>query len=288
MYDVAIVGAGAAGLSAALTLKLLNRSFIWLGGSQMSAKVRKAEKIKNYPGLTNVSGEELSNAFLKQMEESGISVTKKTVTGVYQMDKSYTILCDKEEFSSRAVIVTTGVEAVKQIKGEAEFLGRGVSYCATCDGFLYKSKTIAVVCTDKSLEEEVKYLATLANKVYFFPIYKGAEVEGENISVCAGLPTAIEGDMRAKKIVGAFGEIDIDGAFFLKTAIAPSALIGGIETDGSHIKVDRMCRTNLAGCFAAGDCTGRPYQYAKAVGEGNVAAYSANEYLSVNFPRSAK
>lgn len=288
MYDVAIIGAGAAGLSAALTLKLLNRNFIWLGSTEMSNKVLKAEKIKNYPGLPAVSGEELAAAFLSQMESEGISVTKKTVTGVYQMDKSYSILCGQEEFSARAVILTTGVESVKQIEGEAEFLGRGVSYCATCDGFLYKGKTIAVVCTDKSLEEEVKYLASLAKTVYFFPLYKGVEVEGENISVCAGFPTKIEGDMRAKKIAGAFGEIDIDGAFFLKTAIAPSALIGGIQTEGGHIKVDRMCRTNLAGCFAAGDCTGRPYQYAKAVGEGNVAAHSANEYLSENFPRSAK
>lgn len=288
MYDVIIVGSGAAGLSAALTLKLLNRSFIWLGGNGMSAKVYKAEKIKNYPGLTNVSGEELSAAFLKQMEENGISITKKTVTGIYQMDKSYTVLCGDEEFSSRAVIVATGVENVKQIQGEAEFLGRGVSYCATCDGFLYKGKTIAVVCTDKSLEEEVKYLAALAKRVYFFPVYKGVEVKDENITVCSGLPAKIEGDMRAKKIVGPFGELDIDGVFFLKTAIAPSALIGGIQTEGGHIKVDRMCRTNLEGCFAAGDCTGRPYQYAKAVGEGNVAAHSANEYLSASFPRSAK
>lgn len=282
MYDVAIIGAGAAGLSAALTLKLLNRSFIWLGSAEMSNKVLKAEKIKNYPGLPAVSGDELASAFLSQMEKEGISVTKKTVTGVYQMDKSYSILCGQEEFSSRTVILTTGVESVKQIEGEAEFLGRGVSYCATCDGFLYKDKTIAVVCTDKSLEHEISYLSDIAKKVYLFPIYKEVEVSSDNIEICKGRPLKIEGDRRAKKIVSAEGERDIDGVFFLKTAVSPAVLVAGIETENGQIKVDRHCRTNLEGCFAAGDCTGRPYQYAKAVGEGNVAAHAVNEYLNEN------
>lgn len=282
MYDVAIIGGGAAGLSAALTLKLLKRSFIWLGGSQISAKISRAERIKNYPGLPDISGAELSSAFLNQMEREGISLTSLTATGVYQTEEGYVTLCNKEEFSSRAVILSTGVESVKQIKGEQEFLGRGVSYCATCDGFLYKGKTIAVVCTDKSLEKESEFLASIAGKVYFFPIYKGAALEGENVSVCAGMPLAVEGDRRARKIITAAGQIDVDGVFFLKTAVAPSALVGGLKTEGGHVVVDRACRTNLAGCFAAGDCTGRPYQYAKAVGEGNVAAHSANEYLSAS------
>lgn len=280
MYDVAIIGAGAAGLSAALTLKLLNKNFIWFGSAEMSNKVLKAEKIKNYPGLPSVSGEELAAAFRFQMEKEGISVTQKTVTGVYQLDNYYSILCGQEEFSSRAVILTTGVESVKQIAGEAEFLGRGVSYCATCDGFLYKNKTIAVVCTDKSMEHEIKYLSDLAGKVYLFPLYKNVEVGAENIEFCRGIPLKVEGGCRAEKIVSADGARDIDGVFFLKTAVSPAVLVAGIEEEKGQIKVDRQCRTNLAGCFAAGDCTGRPYQYAKAVGEGNVAAHSANEYLN--------
>lgn len=280
MYDVAIVGSGAAGLSAALTLKLLNRNFVWFGSDDISGKITKAEKIKNYPGLISVSGEEMASVFFRQAEEENISVTKKTVTGVYQMDRSFSILCGSEEFSSRAVILATGVEAVKQIEGEAEFLGRGVSYCATCDGFLYKGKTIAVVCTDKSLEHEAKYLAEIAGKVYFFPIYKGAELSLGNVETMRGMPKKISGGLRVKKITCLDGEIDIDGVFFLKTAVSPAVLVGGINAEGGHVVVDRGCRTNLEGCFAAGDCTGRPYQYAKAVGEGNVAAHSANEYLN--------
>lgn len=280
MYDVAVIGGGAAGLSAALTLKLLKRSFIWLGGGGISAKISRAERIKNYPGLPDISGAELAAAFLDQMKKEEISVTPLTATGVYQTEGGYTTLCNKEEISSRAVILATGVEAVKQIKGEAEFLGRGVSYCATCDGFLYKGKTVAVVCTDKSLEKEAELLASIAGKVYFFPVYKGAALGGENVSVCAGMPLAVEGDRRARKIVSAAGLIDVDGIFFLKTSVAPSALVGGLKTEGGHVVVDRQCRTNLAGLFAAGDCTGRPYQYAKAAGEGNVAAHSANEYLN--------
>jgi len=246
----------------------------------MSAKVLKAEKIKNYPGLAAVSGEELAAAFLNQMEKEGISVTKKTVTGVYQLGESYSLLCDQEEISARAVILATGVEAVKQISGEAEFLGRGVSYCATCDGFLYKGKSVAVVCTDKSLEHEVTYLSTLAARVYLFPLYKNVEISASNVEICRGKPLAVTGSKRAEKIVSAEGEIAVDGVFFLKTAVSPAVLVAGLNVENGRVVVDRMCKTNLSGCFAAGDCTGRPYQYAKAVGEGNVAAHSANEYLA--------
>ena len=93
------------------------------------------------------------------------------------------------------------------------------------------------------------------------------------------MPLAIEGGKRVEKIVYKDRQIEVDGVFLLKTAIAPSALVPGLATDGGNVVVDRQGKTNLAGCFACGDCTGRPYQYAKAVGEGNVCAHSAVEYL---------
>ena len=280
MYDTAIIGTGPAGISAALTLQALKKKFILFGSRQLSQKIRVAEKIRNYPGLSDVSGERMQRAFLEQLDQMQIPITDKTVTGIYNMGTHYGILCDQEMFEAKTVIMATGVEAVKPVPGELEFVGRGVSYCATCDGFLYKDKTLGVLCTTKDLEHEIKYLADLAQKVYLIPLYKNVQVQADNVEIIRHKPSAIEGGMKAEKMVFEDREVAVDGIFMLKQAVAPSVLLYGLETAEGHITVDRGCKTNLPGCFAAGDCTGRPYQYVKAAGEGNVAAHSAAEYLA--------
>jgi thioredoxin reductase (NADPH) len=157
-----------------------------------------------------------------------------------------------------------------------------VSYCATCDGFLYKDKTIGVLCTSKEMEHEIEYLASLAKKVYLVALYKDVGITAENVELVQGMPLSIDGVKRVEKWTFKDKEIPLDGIFMLKNAVTPSVLVGGLKTENGQIVVDRMCATNLKGCFAAGDCTGRPYQYAKAVGEGNVAAHSVNAYLAEN------
>ena len=281
-YDVAIIGGGATGISSALTLKSLNKNFIWFGKKSFSEKIRKAELIRNYPGLPSITGEELARSFLTHAEEMGIEITEKTVTGVYMLGTHYAIACDKETFEAKTVILATGVESVKPIKGELEYLGRGVSYCATCDGFLYKDKTIAVVCSSKEYLHEVEYLSQIAKKTYFVPMYKTDEELGENIELLRGIPTEIVGDKKVNGLCFKEQTVPVDGVFFLKSAISPSALVPGLEMENGHVKVDRDCKTNLPGCFAGGDCTGRPYQYVKATGEGNVSAHSAIAYLAQN------
>lgn len=279
MYEVAIIGTGPAGLSVALTLQSLQKNFIWFGKGALSEKIYKAERIKNYAGLSFVTGREMQSAFLKQIREADIEITEKTVTGVYALGTHYVVACNQETFQAKTVILATGVESVKPLRGEEAFLGRGVSYCATCDGFLYKDKTIAVVCTSKDYEHEIEYLAGIAKKVYLAPVYKDVGTFADNVEIVKGMPVAIEGEKRVQKLVYKDKSIDIDGVFMLKMAIAPSALVPGLATEGGHVIINRRGETNLAGCFACGDCTGRPYQYAKAVGEGNVCAHSAIEYL---------
>lgn len=280
MFDTAIIGTGPAGISAALTLKALKKNVILFGSGQLSGKIRAAEKIRNYPGLPMVTGSQMQQAFLRQLEEMEIPITGKTVTGIYDMGDHYGILCDQEQFDAKTVILATGVEAVKPIEGELEFVGRGVSYCATCDGFLYKNKTIAVLCTTKDLEHEIDYLADLAAKVYLIPLYKDVQVRGENIEIVMQKLQRITGTMKVQQVEFADSVIPVDGVFMLKQAVTPSVLLYGLDCKDGHIVVDRACRTNLPGCFAAGDCTGRPYQYVKAAGEGNVAAHSVVEYLA--------
>lgn len=280
MFDIAIIGSGPAGVSAALTLHALKKNFIWFGSRKLSEKIRLAEKIRNYPGLTEVSGEQLQQAFVRQISDAGIGITEKTVTGVYPMGDYFAILCDQEAFEAKAVILCTGVAAVKPVPGELEFVGRGVSYCATCDGALYRGKTILVECTTKELEHEVEFLASLASKVYLVPLYKNVQVSGDNIELLRRKPLAIEGERKVQQVVLEDRSIPVDGVFMLKDAVVPTVLVQGIEASEGHVAVDRQCRTNIPGCFAAGDCTGRPYQYVKAAGEGNVAAHSAVEFLA--------
>ncbi|MBR2320794.1 MAG: FAD-dependent oxidoreductase [Clostridia bacterium] len=287
MVDCIIVGSGVAGISAALTLQSNRKSFLLFGNKGLSEKIEKAEKIHNYPGLSDVSGKAFVESLQAQLSEAEIEVKEEKVAGVYALKDKFILLTQGgQQYESRTVILACGVESIKQIDGEEDFLGRGVSYCATCDGFLYKDKTIAVVCTTKRLEHEIGYLADFAKKVYLIPMYKGVEIDRENVTTIRKMPAKIEGGKRVESLVFAAppsGEIPailpIDGVFMLRESVSPAVLVGGLATEDGHVAVNRDMSTNLKGCYAAGDCTGRPYQYAKAVGEGNIAAHSVSEFL---------
>ena len=284
MYDCIIIGSGPAGISAALTLKANAKSFVMLGKKSLSAKIEKAENIANYPGLYSISGQDFCTALKDQLAREEIDVLEEKAVGVYALKGKFLVQAEgNNTYESRTVILACGVENGKPIVGEEEFLGRGVSYCATCDGMLYKGKKIAVYCTTKSQEHEIEYLASLAEKVYLMPLYKGSSVQAGNVETVMKVPEKIEGGLKVKSLTVKGGQsFDVDGVFILRDSVAPSALVGGLACEGGHVVVDRACRTNIGGLFAAGDCTGRPYQYVKTAGEGNVAAHSAVEYLAEN------
>ena len=280
MYDVAIIGTGPAGLSAALTLKLHNKEIIWFGSPEMSDKVGKSEKIANYPGVPMVSGAELNRKFREQADEMGLVSEDKRVTNIAAMGDHYMILADNEMYEARTVLLSTGIAAAKGMENEARLLGAGVSYCATCDGFLYKGKTVAVYCTDERMAHDIKYLEEISGKLYIYTSF-GYTTDAENAEVLRLPVKKLDGGMKCDSIELTDGtKIDVDGVFILRPAIAPSTVMPGLEMDGAHIRVDRSQETNFKGCFAAGDCTGRPYQIAKATGEGNVAAHAILERLS--------
>lgn len=280
MYDTAIIGTGPAGISAALNLKLHNKDIIWFGAQELSDKVRKSEKIANYPGMGLVTGQELNQRMEKHREEMELAITDRMVTNITKTKKGYMLLADNEIYEARTLLLATGVIAAKGFEGEAELLGRGVSYCATCDGFLYKEKTIAVFCAAPRYEHEVEYLAGIADKVYLYTSYSGCEIDLPNVERLSKPMRKILGEERVNSVELADGsERHVDGVFILRNAVAPATLLAGLAMDGAHIVVDRIQATNHPGCYAAGDCTGRPYQIAKAVGEGNVAAHSILEYL---------
>ena len=279
MYDLLIIGSGPAGVSAALSAKARGVDFLWFGTRALSAKIEKAERIMNYPGLPAVTGAEMRDAFLRQLDGLGISILEERVNSIYGMGGYYTALVNEKMYEGRAVLLATGVSGSREIPGESRLLGRGVSYCATCDGALYRGKRIAAVCTDPSLEEEIEFLAGLAAEVFLCTSYKDCGVRRDNVRHVVGYPAEILGEERATGIVCCGETVEAEGVFCLRPCVAPAALLPGLAAEGGHILVDRQQRTNLPGCFAAGDCTGRPYQYAKAAGEGNVALHSVLDYL---------
>ena len=281
MYDTAIIGAGPAGISAALNLSIHGKSLLWIGSRRLSDKISKAENISNYPGFPNADGATLARAFQHHIEVMGLRITDAMVNSIMPMGDHYALLAGPDFYEARTLILATGVNLTGGLQGEAELLGRGVSYCATCDGGLYRGRTVAVICANPRFEHEAAFLATLAARVYFFPTYKNPALAGPNIETPAGFPRAVLGEERVTALALSTGDtLPVDGVFCLRDAIALSTLLPGLKTENGHIAVNREMAASLPGVYACGDCTGRPYQYAKAVGEGNVAAHSAIEYLS--------
>ena len=282
IYDVAIIGAGPAGVSAALNLKVHEKNYIWLGSKTLSDKVGKAERVANYPGLPGVTGAELSAAFLKHIQSMDIPITDQMVNSILPMGGHYALMAGSEFYEAKTVLFATGIANTATLKGESELVGRGVSYCATCDGALYKGRTIAIVITSPRFEHEANYLAGLAKEVLLFAQYKNCGMDMSNVSVMGGALAAIEGEKRVEAVRCTDGTVyPVDGVFCLRESVALSTLLPGLATENGHIAVDRSMATNLPGIYAAGDCTGRPYHYNKAVGEGNVAAHSILVYLGV-------
>ena len=278
-YDVAIIGTGPAGVSAALTAKNRNLSILLLGSRQMSEKVVKAHEIRNYPGLPSVKGEDLAAAFRKQLEQMEIPVTERRIGAVYAMGEYFALQAGEEMIEAKTVILATGVVMAKPLPGEETLLGRGVSYCATCDAPLYRGRTAAVIGYSPREEAEAAFLAGVCSGVSYFPMYREETDLPDTVKVIREKPEEIRKTEAGLLVKTAEGEYPADGVFVLREAVAPAQLVPGLETDGAHVKVNRRMETNLPGVFACGDLTGTPYQYIKAAGEGNVAALSAAAYI---------
>ncbi|MBU5470363.1 NAD(P)/FAD-dependent oxidoreductase [Falcatimonas sp. MSJ-15] len=285
-YDIAIIGTGPAGISAAITAKVRNKNIILFGTSKVSEKVKKAHKILNYPGLLEVTGEAFYEKLYEHLKMLDIEVTDKKITTVYSMGDYFALQSGSDMYEAKTVILATGVVNSRELPGENEWLGRGVSYCATCDGTFYRDKRVAVIGYNAETFEEVKYLAEIAKEVLYFRIYKNEQDElmniesAKNIKIITEIPRSLRGEKTNRIIVTDNGEYSVDGIFILRDSIAPDKLVPGLRTDGTHIEVNLNMETSIEGCFACGDIAGRPYQYVKSAGQGNVAALSAVAYLA--------
>ena len=277
--DIAIIGTGPAGVSAALTAVNRNKKILLLGSRQMSEKTAKAHEIRNYPGLPAIRGADLAEAFRSHLESMGIEITEKRVGAVYAMGDYFALQTGEEMAEAEAVILATGVVQANPLPGETELLGRGVSTCATCDAPLYRGKTAAVIGYSPREEAEAAFLSEVCEKVMYFPMYREETDLPERVQVIREKVTGITQTDGKRVVRTENGTYGADGVFVLREAVAPDRLVPGLETEGAHVRVNRKMETNLPGVFACGDLAGTPYQYIKAAGEGNVAAISAASYV---------
>ena len=282
-YDIAIIGTGPAGISAAITAKLRNKNIILFGNKDLSDKINKAHSIKNYTGLPNVTGEELAAALKNHLNDLDIEITEKRVNAVYSMGEYFALQVGKEMIESKTLIIATGVTASRTLKNEDEFLGRGVSYCATCDAHFCKGKDVAVIAYTKEAEEDALFLSEVCSSIKYFPLY---DISNEifdkygNIQIIKDKPIGFAGNMKAERIICENSSYDAFSTFVVRNNISADKLVPGLKTDGTHIIVDLQMETNIKGLFACGDIAGKPYQYIKSAGQGNIAALSAVAYLA--------
>ncbi len=293
IYDIAVVGAGPAGLSAAVNAVIRRKDTLVLSRTDLSHRLKSAPKIDNYLGMNEVSGTDMNQAFLRHARALNIDVSIESVTNVVPGGETFGLLTDKGYYQSRSVILAVGIPVVADIKGESGLLGRGVSYCATCDGPLYRGKDVAVIGYTDQAEEEVEFLCEVAQSVHYLPQYRiDADrkerlmaISGGRLTILNGKPVAIDGEDSVTGLVYSPGGeeeqlVGASGVFVLRAAVPLESLMPGLEMADGAIKVARDLSTSVPGAFAAGDCTGAPWQIAKAVGEGQVAALSAVRYLS--------
>ncbi len=284
LYDVIIIGMGPAGISAALYVKRAGMSCLIIGKD--GGALVKAEKIENYYGLEKVvSGSELIEIGKKQAENLGADILNAEAVGI-NWDGNYKIETTAGDYSAKAVILAVGSPRNKaKIEGINEFEGMGVSYCAVCDAFFYRNKTVAVLGNGEYANHEIKELLPTSAKVYLFTDGKEPESVPENVEAVKLKIKKLYGDGKLQGVEFENGEkTEIDGLFVaLGTAgAADFAKKIGAETENNRITVDEKMKTSIPGLFAAGDCIGGVLQVSVAVGEGAKAAMSAIEFVRKN------
>lgn len=280
MLDIAIIGAGPAGLSAAITGVIRNKKVKVFGNPPSTSYIYKAESVNNYLGMPGVTGKEMMTQFTQHAQACGVTIQNSKVIEIFPMGKSYMLNVENEFIEAKTVILANGISKSNILEGENEFLGRGVSYCATCDGPLYRGKAVVVIGDSAHAEEDANYLAEVCETIYYIPLYKQIQHLNERIEVVHVKPKRILGEQIVTSLEHSEGSLDVNGVFIIKESIPTGKLLQGIELENKAIKVNRMMETNLPGIFAAGDCTGKPFQVAKAVGEGNTAVLQAVSYLN--------
>ena len=280
MYDSIIVGKGPAGITAAIYLKRAGYNCIVIGKD--GGNLIKNSKIQNYYGIEEITGEELLLKGIKQAENLGIEVITDEVIEL-EYNNKFSVKTINNVYEGKTIILATGNKRkTPNIEGVNNFNGKGISYCAVCDGFFYKNKDVVVIGNGEYAINEVNHLLPIAKNVTLLTDGKQIDNSKINVNIDNREIKQFRGDSRLKEIeFKDNSNIKIDGAF-LAIGIATSTDLAqrlGVLIKENRIIVDENMQTNVNGLFAAGDCTGGLLQISKSVYEGSKAGLSAVEYL---------
>lgn len=299
VYDVIVIGAGPAGLTAAIYLRRANKQTLVLEAKMCGGQIVNTMDIENYPAEMHISGMEFSDKLQAQAKELGAEIKYEKAIEIKKVKDIYEVTTDEGKHKARALVIATGADNRKLgLENEDELLGKGVSYCATCDGAFYKDKDVAVIGGGNTALEEALYLSKIANKVYL--IHRGSMFSGddktvellekqENVEMMMNSNVkALIADDKLKEVKIIDGDdkeksLKVDGIFVAIGYIPETqnfAKIIGLDKAG-YVKAKEDCETNEAGIFVAGDArTKEVRQLVTATGDGAIAATKAIKYLN--------
>ncbi|MGM9607278.1 MAG: NAD(P)/FAD-dependent oxidoreductase [Oscillospiraceae bacterium] len=278
MVDVAVIGGGPAGLSAAINARARGKGVLVVGNPIEENPLYKAPRVDNYPGLPGVSGAQLLRVLEQHARESGALLRTGRVLTVSPMGDRFFLSIGSDVEEARALVVAIGAQRGAKLPGEEHLLGRGVSWCATCDGMLYRNKAVVVVGLSHDAPAEANFLREIGCQVTYVARNVPTGLRPD-IPVVLGKQLSIEGEQTVTAVRADEAVVPCQGAFVLREAVAPNDLLPGLTLEGGYVAVDRAMATNLPGVFACGDCTGLPLQAAKAAGEGLIAGQNAADYV---------
>lgn len=280
MYDSVIVGKGPAGITAAIYLKRAGFNCLVIGKD--GGNLEKNGKIQNYYGIEEITGKKLLIKGIKQAENLGIEVITDEVIEL-DYNNNFLIKTINNKYEAKTIILATGNKRkIPNIEGINNFNGRGISYCAVCDGFFYKNKDVAVIGSGQYAINEVNHLLPLAKKVTLLTDGKTTSNDSISVDINSREIKEFRGDAKLQEIeFKDNSKLKVDGVFLAigtATSTDLAQRLGALIKD-NRIIVDEKMKTNVNGLFAAGDCTGGLLQISKAVYEGSQAGLSAVEYL---------
>lgn len=294
--DIVVVGAGIAGLTAAIYLKRANADFVVLEGDNIGGLLNKLGTIENYPSYPNITGKDLIKNLIEHVNKLGIEINKGFVQTILKEEGGFEVKSDVDIYKCKAVIVATGISMPKEtIINQDKFVGLGVSYCATCDGSFFKGQDVAVVGNNDTALEESLYLSGLVKKLYLFnpsPLLVGDQntinklKELDNVEIVNDAKvTSINGDdFGVTSITVNDKEYPVFGVFPYVGKKSSSQILGNLKpnSNGIYLSVDDKMQTNIEGLFAAGDITNKKLrQLVTAANDGAIAATNAIQYVKV-------
>ncbi|MBR5120295.1 MAG: thioredoxin-disulfide reductase [Clostridia bacterium] len=298
-YDIAIVGGGPAGMTAALYAARAGKSVILFEGEMLGGQILPTRKIENYPALPDVDGYTFADGLTQQITALGVAIVYAAVAKVEKVENEFSLIAGSENYTALAVILATGLKHRKLgLDGEDALIGRGVSFCATCDGMFFRKKEVAVVGGGNTAVQDALVLSEYCSRVYL--IHRRNQLRAEK---------NLAEQMQAKENIEFIGETvieELEGSEQLQSLTLRNVVTGSVEylpvsalfeaigqlpqnaafanlvdlDEDGYFLTDNECRTSCPGIFAAGDaCRKNVRQLTTAVSDGTIAALSAVEYL---------